>query len=59
MTPEQLARFFHNTYEDLAPTYGYRTRRASAVPWDDVPEDNKNLMIEVCARVLAELRSLK
>lgn len=41
---ERLARQFHETYERLAPQYGYKTRAASAVPWDDVPEENKAVM---------------
>ncbi len=55
MTPEQLARLFHTTYERLAPAYGYETRRASAVPWDEVPAPNKALMVAVATEVLAAL----
>jgi hypothetical protein len=51
-TPEELARAFHETYERLAPSHGYETRRESAVPWEDVPENNKNLMIAVCEELL-------
>lgn len=53
--PEALARRFHETYEALAPTFGYETRRASAVPWEDVPEQNKRLMIAVCAELTGEI----
>jgi hypothetical protein len=53
---EALARRFHETYERLAPEYGYRTREASAVPWDDVPEANKGLMIAVCGELLDAVR---
>ena len=49
---EGLARLFHETYERLAPDYGYRTREASAVPWEDVPDGNKRLMIATAAEVL-------
>lgn len=49
--PEVLARFFHEAYERLAPIYGYETRRESAVPWEDVPEQNRLLMTAVCAEV--------
>ncbi len=52
ITPEALARAFHETYERLAPSYGYETRRASAVPWEQVPENNKQLMIAVCEELL-------
>lgn len=47
-----LAQLFHGTYERLAPDFGYETRQASAVPWDDVPEPNRLLMVAVAAEVL-------
>jgi len=52
---ERLARFFHATYERLAPEFAYSTRKASAVPWDQVPENNRNLMIATCRVVLEQL----
>ena len=55
LTPESLARKFHETYERLAPAHGYETRKASAVPWDDVPTQNKELMIAVCREIIASL----
>ena|SRR5687767_592094 len=56
LTPEALARLFHETYERFAPEYGYETRRETAVPWDDVPEPNRSLMIAVAAEILDELQ---
>lgn len=56
---EQLARRFHETYENLAPLYGYETRKASAVPWVDVPENNRRLMIAVCGRLLPHIAELE
>lgn len=55
MTAEELARLFHETYEELAPAYGYQTREDSAVPWEDVPEQNKELMIATCEVIIARL----
>lgn len=52
---ESVARLFHETYERLAPDYGYRTREASAKPWADVPTQNKLLMVATVGYVLAEL----
>lgn len=52
VTAEGLAQQFHETYERLAPSFGYETRKASAKPWSDVPEQNKRLMIAVCAEIL-------
>jgi hypothetical protein len=52
---EELAKQFHDTYERLAPSFGYETRKASSVPWGQVPENNRKLMIAVCAEVWAEV----
>ena len=51
--PEQLAKAFHEAYERLAPAFGYKTREESAKPWKEVPENNRKLMIAVCAEILA------
>lgn len=52
MDAEKLAHLFHNAYEHLAPEYGYETRKESAVPWAEVPEKQKNLMIATARKVL-------
>ncbi len=52
MTAEQIARAFHGTYERLAPDFGYKTRKASAKPWAEVPEQNRSLMIAVVQALL-------
>lgn len=59
MEPEQLARLFHETYERLAPQFSYETRKASAKPWDEVPRNNRQLMIAVCKEILAKRPELK
>ena len=51
---EWLAMMFHEKYERLAPSFSYSTREASAKPWEDVPENNKKLMIAVCQEFLDE-----
>lgn len=52
---ESIASCFHRHYERLAPEYGYKTREASAVPWEDVPEESKSLMCATVRAVVAEL----
>ena len=52
VSAEALAQRFHETYERLAPQYGYETRKESSVEWKDVPTNNKNLMIAVCSEIL-------
>ncbi len=54
---EELARAFHESYERLAPQYNYRTRRGSAVPWEDVPESNRRLMIATAGEVINRIRA--
>ena len=49
---EKLAEQFHTIYEELAPSFSYKTRKASAVPWKDVPEQNKRLMIAVVEKAM-------
>lgn len=51
---EDIARAFHERYEHLAPEHSYRTRKESAVPWEDVPENNKSLMIAVVRGLIAD-----
>lgn len=58
ISSNDLAKFFHETYERLAPGYGYKTRAESAVPWEEVPERNRHLMTDVAWRVLVELQRL-
>ena len=48
-THERIAAAFHREYEDRAPSYGYETRKDSAVQWEQVPENNRELMIAVVA----------
>lgn len=54
---ESVAKLFHEAYERLAPAFGYETREATRVPWEQVPERNKHLMIAATAEVLAMLFS--
>ena len=51
-TAERIAAAFHEAYERLAPAHGYQTREASAKPWDQVPEQNRQLMVAVVAELL-------
>lgn len=50
MTPERLARQFHDTYEALAPSFGYETREGTRI--FDPESPNGKLMVAVCAVIL-------
>ena len=47
----RLVKLFHITYECLAPSFGYETRKESAVAWESVLENNRKLMTAVCEEV--------
>ena len=49
---QEIAEAFHETYERLAPTYGYVTRLDSAKPWSEVPLNNRLLMVAVVRELL-------
>lgn len=49
---EALARAFHEAYEELAPSFGYETRKASAKPWEQVPVENRHLMVAVVGKLV-------
>jgi len=55
ITPHELARIFHETYERLAPEYSYKTRPESATGWGNVPANNRALMVATARVVLTEL----
>lgn len=47
-----VARSFHEVYEELAPTHGWKTQERSQVPWNDVPEGNRKLMVATVDRLI-------
>lgn len=55
MSAEQLARFFHEAYERLAPGFGYATRSDTRAFFPESP--NGRLMIAVAGEVLAAMRT--
>jgi hypothetical protein len=55
---ESVAQQFHAQYERLAPEHGYETRQDSARPWDEVPDNNRALMIAT-ARALLDQRIIE
>jgi len=50
---EVIARSFHKEYEFLAPIYGWATQEASRVDWEDLPDNQRKLMVHVVGTLLA------
>ena len=53
ITPLGLAVIFHDTYERLAPSFGYETRKETRA--FDPESPNGKLMIAVCAQILVRI----
>lgn len=51
---ERIAAEFHRSYENQAPHFGYETRKDSAVPWTEVPQQNRDLMVSVVHALIAQ-----
>lgn len=56
---DMLAQVFHETYERLAPNFNYETRKESAKPWHEVPENNRRLMVAVCNELLRNHQGIR
>jgi len=52
VTAYSIAEHFHDAYERHAPSVGYRTRKASAVEWNDVPAKNRHTMVRTVVTLL-------
>jgi len=52
----QLAKLFHDTYERLAPQFGYETREETK-QFDSLAP-NGQLMVATCAQILAAIRAM-
>jgi hypothetical protein len=49
---ERVAKRFHEVYEALAPKFDWETQQRSRVAWDDVPHENRALMIAVANELI-------
>ena len=47
-----IAVDFHETYERLAPQFGWETQEVSRVDWKDLPDNQKRLMEAVIGDLL-------
>lgn len=48
-----IAKEFHETYELFAPAINWQTQEKSRVPWEDLPWENRSLMMVVVLELLA------
>lgn len=52
MDRQELAEWLHNEYEDIAVEVGWETQDGTSVPFDELPDDNKQVMLKLADRLL-------
>jgi hypothetical protein len=51
---EAIAHAFHDSYEKQADEHGWQTQESTRVAWEDLPEQNRTLMIAVVSDLLRD-----
>ena len=52
VSSEEMAKWFHDNYEEIAKAEGWQTQDKCKVEFHDLPESSRNTMIKVCDRWL-------
>jgi hypothetical protein len=52
MNKEQLAKWLHDNYEEVAKEKDWNTQQSCKVEFDTLPDANKRTMIEIADRLL-------
>ena len=54
-----LAEWLHNNYEEISLNNGWKTQSDCQVPFDELPNENKETMLELTLRLLTHLKEQK
>lgn len=54
ISPELLAEWMHNNYEEIALNNGWKTQEDCQVPFHELPKENKVVMLELAERLLSK-----
>lgn len=49
---EELARYLHRKYEHIAKKVGWKTQEGTSVRFDELPEENKQVMLELASNLI-------
>ncbi|HEA46468.1 MAG TPA: hypothetical protein ENH99_01675 [Candidatus Pacearchaeota archaeon] len=52
MKPEKLAKWMHDEYEKISKKEKWNTQKNCKVEFEDLPEENKAVMIELAKRII-------
>jgi hypothetical protein len=51
-SPELLAEYMHNFYEDNSKKFKWKTQKKTRVPFKDLPKENKKVMMALAKKVI-------
>jgi hypothetical protein len=51
-TETELAKWLHDSYEEIAKSKNWETQKKCKVEFEDLPKENKNTMLELSKRIL-------
>jgi hypothetical protein len=51
MKTEELAKWLHDNYEEIAKRENWETQKSCKVEFEDLPQKNKNVMIKLARRI--------
>lgn len=57
VTIQELAKFMHDEYEKAAKFCGWETQEKTKVEYEELPKENKEVMLIVAEKVICRLRA--
>ncbi len=59
MRPEKLAKWMHEEYEKISKKENWETQKNCKVEFEDLPKENKMVMIELATRIIIKFANDK
>ncbi len=56
MKTEELAKWLHDNYEEISKKKGWRTQDICKVEFEDLPEENKSVMVSMARKIHKNVR---
>ncbi len=56
MKTEELAKWLHDRYEEIAKKQNWETQKITRVEFEDLPEENKRTMISLARKIHKNVR---
>ncbi len=56
MKKEELAKWLHDNYEEISKRVGWNTQNKCKVEFEDLPIENKSVMIKIAGRIHKRIR---